>query len=145
MLEVPAFAHGGYLSAIAPHVRSKSDRAPGGRVILGAMPGEGGFDMQVLKIFGKEKFDQVSLFATVTLPWAVRLTDYGKSVEILGTKNSIEIAVSPSSQDKTVRDIVQLLMGGTLPALELIPSMLTITLMNVNQVRELKYFQNFQI
>ena len=47
---VPAFAHGGYLRAMEPHIQAKSDRAPGGRVIIGAMPGEGGFDMQVLKI-----------------------------------------------------------------------------------------------
>ena len=131
---VPAFAHGGYLKAMAPHIRTKSEHAPHGRVIIGAMPGDGGFDMQVLKIFGKEKFDSVSLFALETLPWAVRLTDYGKSVEILGTKKDVEIAVSPASEGETVMAIVQKLMGQELPKLELIPCLLAVTLMNINQV-----------
>jgi hypothetical protein len=47
---VPAFAHEGYLNAIKPHLGHKSSKTPDGRVILGAMPAESGFDLQVSRI-----------------------------------------------------------------------------------------------
>ncbi len=131
---VPAFAHGGYLKAIKPYIRKRGSKAPGGRVILGAMPGESGFDMQVQHILGDEVFNSIALFALETLPWAARLTEYGKSADILGTKFDVDVAVTPRSMGPEVVKTVQKLMANQHPRLHFIPSMLVVTLMNINQV-----------
>ncbi len=125
---VPAFAHGGYLEAIKPFVRTSGSKAPGGRVLVGAMPGGSGFDIQAQSILGGEIFNNISLFALETLPWAVRLTEYGKSADILGTKLTVDMAVTPTSMGKEVTAVVQHLMGQELPRLRTIPSQLAITL-----------------
>jgi ketopantoate reductase len=66
ILALPSFAHEMYLRAIAPFVQ------PG--VIIGAMPGEGGFDMCARHVFGNDFVDQSNIFALETLPWACRIT-----------------------------------------------------------------------
>ena len=131
---MPAFAHGSYLEAIKPHVRKAGSQAPGGRVVLGAMNGEGGFDIQAQSILGEELFSNIALFALSTLPWAARLSEFGKSVDVLGTKLTLDAAVTPMHLAKDVVGTIQKLMAGQIPQLELIPSMLSITLMNPNQV-----------
>ncbi len=131
---MPAFAHGGYLKAIQPYIRKLGSKAPGGRVILGAMPGQSGFDIQARHILGEEIFNSIALFALQSLPWVARLSQFGKSVDVLGTKLIVDAAVNPSSMAKDVLGIVQKLMAGPQPRLNLIPSMLAITLMNPNQI-----------
>ena len=65
ILAVPSFAHALYLRAVAPFV------APG--VVIGAMPGEGGFDLCARHVLGSDFVDQSNLFALETLPWACRI------------------------------------------------------------------------
>ncbi len=131
---MPAFAHGEYFKALQPYIRMSGSNAPGGRVVLGALPGESGFDIQAQHILGEEVFNSISLFALQTLPWAARLTELGKSVEVLGTKQTVDVAVTPSAEGKEALVTVQNLMAGPLPRMNQIPSMLTITLMNPNQI-----------
>ncbi len=125
---VPAFAHGGYLEAIKPYIKKSGSKAPGGRVLVGAMPGGSGFDIQAQSVLGQEIFNNISLFALETLPWAVRLTEYGKSADILGTKLVVDMAVTPTNIGKEVTAAIQNLMGAELPKLNTIPSQLAITL-----------------
>ncbi len=131
---VPAFAHKGYLEAIKPHIRTSGSKAPGGHVILGAMPGEGGFDIQAQHILGADIFNNITVFALETLPWAVRLSEYGKSVDILGTKYAVDMAVTPWNMGRATTSVIQKLVAHDHPKLTLVPSMLTITLSNMNQV-----------
>lgn len=79
-MPLPAFAHQGYLEAIAPHV-------PEGAIIVG-MPAYPGFCWLVKSVLGP-KAASVKVVGTDTLPWACRLQEYGASAEILGTKRSI--------------------------------------------------------
>jgi len=65
ILAIPSFTHELYLRAVAPHVK------PG--VVIGAMPGEGGFDMCARHVFGAEFVDQSNVWALETLPWACRI------------------------------------------------------------------------
>jgi hypothetical protein len=65
ILAIPSFTHEMYLRAVAPHVK------PG--VIIGAMPGEGGFDMCARHVFGNEFVEKSNVFALETLPWACRI------------------------------------------------------------------------
>ena len=65
ILAIPSFTHKLYLRAVAPFVK------PG--VIIGAMPGEGGFDLSARHVLGSDFVDQSNLFALETLPWACRI------------------------------------------------------------------------
>ena len=65
ILAIPSFTHELYLRAVAPFVK------PG--VVIGAMPGEGGFDMCARHVFGTDFVDQSNIFALETLPWACRI------------------------------------------------------------------------
>lgn len=65
ILAIPSFTHELYLRALAPHVK------PG--VVIGAMPGEGGFDMCARHVLGTDFVDQSNIFALETLPWACRI------------------------------------------------------------------------
>lgn len=124
---LPSFAHQMYLEAIAPYVK------PG--VIIGAMPGEGGFDMCARHVLGTEFVDQSNIFALETLPWAVRIVEYGKSVEVLGTKKEIDVVITEGSgrSAESVRQMLQQLVGSA-PDLKLACNFLAVTLMNINSV-----------
>jgi len=65
ILAIPSFTHEMYLRTIAPHVK------PG--VVIGAMPGEGGFDLCARHVLGADFIDQSNIFALETLPWACRI------------------------------------------------------------------------
>ena len=65
ILAIPSFAHELYLRAVAPYVK------PG--VVIGAMPGEGGFDLCARHVLGNEFVEQSNVFALETLPWACRI------------------------------------------------------------------------
>ena len=54
------------------------------------MPGEGGFDLCAIHVLGREFIRNSNLFALETLPWACRILDYGRQVEVLGTKKEVE-------------------------------------------------------
>lgn len=127
ILAIPSFTHEIYLRAVAPFVK------PG--VIIGAMPGEGGFDMCARHVFGADFVDKSNIFALETLPWACRIVEYGKSVEVLGTKKEIDVVITEGSisSAETVRQLLQQLIG-TAPDLKLACNFLAVTLMNINSV-----------
>ncbi len=161
LLAVPAFAHGGYLEAIKPHVRKSGSKAPGGRVMLGALAGQSSFDVQVSyslhsygcscsynyrgrgsrscsfclcvpfqvhAIFGQELYDACTLFNVETLPWAARFREFGKSADILGTKESVDIAVTPHEAGPEVIAILRKMMAAELPKYSQVSGMLALTL-----------------
>ncbi len=103
-------------------------------MILGATPGQSGFDIQAQSILGQDLFDSLAIFDLETLPWAARLTEYGKSADILGTKESVDLAVSPPRLGQQVASVLANLMGGPHPALNLVPSILALTLSSINSV-----------
>ena len=124
---LPSFTHGMYLQALKPYLKQG--------VILGAMPGEGGFDLTARHFLGDELVGQCDLFALETLPWACRIVDYGKVVEDLGTKKEIDIVVSPKVGG-AVQPVVSLLQDliGRLPLLKPAANFLAVTMMNINSV-----------
>ncbi len=127
ILAIPSFTHELYLKALKEHLM------PG--VILGAMPGEGGFDLCARHILGNDLVNTSNLFALETLPWACRIMEYGKSVEVLGTKKEIDVVVTPS-QGGSVERVLQLLqrLVGRLPKMVPACNFLAVTLMNINSV-----------
>uniref|UniRef100_A0A7R9Z8Z1 Opine dehydrogenase domain-containing protein n=1 Tax=Pseudictyota dubia TaxID=2749911 RepID=A0A7R9Z8Z1_9STRA len=124
---IPSFGHQLYLEALKPHLK------PG--VILGAMPGEGGFDLCARHVLGDDFVNKSNLFALETLPWACRITEYGKSVEVLGTKKEIDVVITPKggeSIDPALK-LLQKLVGKE-PIMEPACNFLGVTLMNINSV-----------
>ena len=124
ILALPAFAHEGYLKVIEPYVNKT--------LTVGAFPGQGGFDTCVRSCLG-DKGDDCVVFAGETLPWACRTVEFGKKVEILGTKKEIDVAVSPASKSRPTLELLQTLLGKE-PKLVSVGSFLSITLMNINMI-----------
>lgn len=125
---LPSFTHEMYLKALKPYLKQG--------VSIGAMPGEGGFDLCAIHNLGSEFVRHSNLFALETLPWACRITEYGKSVEVLGTKKEVEVIVSPkygTTKDGFVTDVLHNLIG-RLPEFDPADNFLSVTLMNINSV-----------
>ncbi|XP_076440474.1 opine dehydrogenase-like [Babylonia areolata] len=78
---VPAFAHAQYFSAIAPYVQPIT-------AIIG-LPGQPGFEFQCLDILKEDVAKKCAILSYESLPWACRILQFGKLVEILGAKDSL--------------------------------------------------------
>lgn len=70
---VPAFAHAQYLEAIAPYIDDNT-------VIVG-LPGQSGFEFECINLLG-DKAKRCTVVTFESLPWACRLNEFGKRVEI---------------------------------------------------------------
>uniref|UniRef100_A0A1I8GAJ9 Stress-induced-phosphoprotein 1 n=3 Tax=Macrostomum lignano TaxID=282301 RepID=A0A1I8GAJ9_9PLAT len=127
LLVVPAFAHAGYLRALLPNITP-------GTVICG-MPGSPGFPFEVDGILGPELSAQVTLMDWATLPWACRLLEFGRHVEVLGTKESMRGSVRLGTVPSRVDPVpcLQSLLGQR-PVLNASGHILGITLGSVNQI-----------
>jgi hypothetical protein len=122
ILAVPAFQQQTYLEAIKPFLTDG--------VVVGAMPGLGGFDIALRQVFGSEVQRCGAIFALSTLPWSCRIRSYAEEVDVLGTKLSAEMFVWPREREESVRQELQSLLGPN-PKLILTPSPLSTTLMNI--------------
>ncbi len=124
---LPSFTHEMYLKALKPYLNEG--------VTIGAMPGEGGFDLCAIHNLGSEFVRKSNLFALETLPWACRIMEYGSCVEVLGTKKEVEIIVSPKqgTTKESVADLLHELIG-EYPRFDPADNFLAVTLMNINSV-----------
>lgn len=127
ILALPSFTHEMYLNKLKPYLKKG--------VVIGAMPGEGGFDMCARHVLGDDFVSASSIFALETLPWACRIVEYGKSVEVLGTKKEIDVVITPpagESIDSTLATLQKIV--GAAPKMVPTTSFLAVTLMNINSV-----------
>ncbi len=124
LFAVPAFAHEQYLNALKPHVQP-------GTVLVG-IPGQAGFEFAVRGIWG-DLAKQCTIMSFESLPWACRITEFGKSAEVLGTKGvllgAVQVGNPPPPSDPTA--MVQSVLG-ELPKLTTKGHLLGITLMATN-------------
>ncbi|KAK3704031.1 hypothetical protein QZH41_006180 [Actinostola sp. cb2023] len=118
---LPAFAHEQYLKAIKPYIE------PG--MILVGLPGQSGFEFQVHGILG-DVTKQCAIVSMESLPWATRITEFGKSCEVLGIKESLlgAIRTGSSSPKKDPQTLLQSLLGAK-PVIDIKGDLLSITLM----------------
>ncbi len=126
LLALPAFAHGSILQTIAPFL----DR--GAR--LGALPARGGLDYQVralLAVHDHSPPAPYTLFGLQTLPWACRITTYGREVTVLGTKAVVDLAAMPAAAAPLLARQLSPLFGVHLHP---ISSFLGLTLANTGQL-----------
>ncbi|CAH1785598.1 unnamed protein product [Owenia fusiformis] len=124
IIAVPAFAHAAYLDAIKSYLK------PG--LIIVATPGQPGFEFEVKSKLG-EGVSQCNVVCIETLPWACRIKEFGRQVEILGCKVSmtgaIKYADPPAGPDP--QDTFQFLLGPE-PVLNIKGHLLAVSLMSVN-------------
>jgi len=118
---MPAFAHEQYLNAIKPYIE------PG--MILVGLPGQSGFEFQVRGILG-DVTKHCSVISMESLPWATRITEFGRSCEVLGTKESLVGAIRTGSTPpkKDPQATLQSLLGDK-PVLDIKGDLIAITLM----------------
>jgi hypothetical protein len=125
IIALPAFAHAGYLAALAPHLER-------GCVIVG-LPGQCGFEYEVRQILG-DRFDQFAVLDFDSLPWVCWLEEFGRTVCVGGIKKQIfgamREALGPSRVDDPVSALQRLL--GKPPRIVVSGHFLGVTLQSVN-------------
>ena len=121
---VPAFAHQGYMEALKPHIKP-------GSVVVG-LPGQAGFEFAVRGTWG-DLSREVTIMSFETLPWATRIKEFGRSVEVQGTKRTLLGALQPGRSPPT-EDPTGLLQGiiGPEPKLTVKGHLLALTLLCYN-------------
>ena len=95
ILCVPAFAHSQYLDEINKHheICNGTNKNKNKKLIIGAFPSACGLEFAFLKKLNNIE-NNIILCNATTLPWACRIEEYGKSVEILGLKSGIDMFIS---------------------------------------------------
>ena len=102
LLSLPAFAHEIILRDVAPYL--------GDGAWIGALPARGAFDWCAREVLGEVEKPSV-LFGLQTLPWACRIREYGREVEILGTKAAVDLAAWPSDHAEGIAALLSDLLG----------------------------------
>ena len=122
---VPAFLHWQYLTSLEPYLED-------GCVIVG-LPGQNGFEFEVRKALGR-RLDQCIVMNFDSLPWVCRIIEFGRIVQICGTKDKLVGAVQGDLSRARVRDPLASLQRllGKLPKLTISGHLLGITLRSPN-------------
>nr|BAF94330.1 tauropine dehydrogenase [Cellana grata] len=81
---VPAFAHESYFEAIKPYVKPN--------MIIVGMPGQPGFEFQCFSIL-KDIAPKCCVIVFEGLPWAARITEFGRAITVLSTKDFLNCVV----------------------------------------------------
>lgn len=97
IMTLPIFAQEPTLKLMVPYIEEGT--------CLGAIPGGAAFDALIYETFGERKAKTCDIFGTRTLPWACRITEYGKTVSILGTKENDQIVVNSNRSDLVINQI----------------------------------------
>ena len=102
-MSMPGFLHSIYLKSMAPYIKP-------GTTIVG-LPGNGNFNLEVHKILGEEKFNQMNIVSTKTLPWVCVTHEFGKTGDIQGVKEFLDTACRPSGSTKEICEILTEMIG----------------------------------
>ncbi|KAF8820340.1 naD/naDP octopine/nopaline dehydrogenase, alpha-helical domain-containing protein [Cardiosporidium cionae] len=129
----PANAHYPILKKIACYLQP--------HVLLGTLFAQGGFDWAVLRALDGDLSRVHAIFGIQNIPWLCRIREYGKSVEILGPKQSLWLASIPlESACSTARLVAVMFEIRT----EVVPNFLSLTLTPSNQIiHPARYFGIF--
>lgn len=121
-LIVPAFAHEQYFREISPFI--------GDNTLIVGLPGQAGFEFQCLHMLG-EKAKHCTIMSTESLPWACRILEFGRLVQILGFKETLgasKLQGSISNLKQSPFESVQKVLGPK-PVLREIQNYIAVNLM----------------
>ncbi|KAL4237124.1 hypothetical protein ACF0H5_005505 [Mactra antiquata] len=118
---VPAFAHQQYFDAIVKHIKPNT-------IIVG-MPGQAGFEFQALKCLG-DVASKCAILSLESLPWACRILEFARKVQILGFKDVLGVSLIPGHGEYSLPPLqfVQTILGKK-PALKLTQNYIAVNLM----------------
>mmetsp|Transcript_21671 Transcript_21671/g.60153 ORF Transcript_21671/g.60153 Transcript_21671/m.60153 type:complete len:412 (-) Transcript_21671:3198-4433(-) len=135
LFALPTDRHEVYLKSMRHFLQQQQEHEGSIPLMIGSMPGEGGFDLCVRNTLGPEIASKSILFSLETLPWACRVEQFGRFVRVLGTKQDIDLCVCPGTMLHKVRDLLQAMVGKA-PRIEGSPSsnFLGVSLMNPNAI-----------
>lgn len=122
LLALPAFAHETVLCALAPYLSPAA--------WIGALPARGGFEWLVRQVLPDHRG---VIFGLQTLPWACRIQRWGRQVEVLGVKNTVDLAASQGPVDAS-SDAAGHLSQWLAIAVQPVSSFLALTLANTGQI-----------
>ena len=120
LLALPSFAHESVLTALAPSL------APDARI--GALPARGGFDWLVRAVLPEHRG---IVFGLQTLPWACRIQEWGRRVQVLGVKAQVDVAAWSAEESALIAAEVSALIEVPLRP---ISGFLALTLANTGQI-----------
>ncbi|XP_063399596.1 octopine dehydrogenase-like [Mytilus trossulus] len=119
---VPAYVHHIYLSLIASCIQPNT-------LIVG-LPGHAGFELQCLDMLGNKSSNH-AIVGFESLPWACRIIEYGKRVQLLGYKDilhaSFLVGTNCNLQFPAIETIQSIL--GSKPRIKVVSNVFVITLM----------------
>eukprot|EP01083_Nonionella_stella_P207930 754924_1 len=104
IISLPAFAHNQYLNAIKTHIKPHKNK----KCLISVFPGASGLECEWQSIFGA-KNNYFVLLSCITLPWACRILKFGQNVEILGTKNQIEVCIKKSDNNNSNKKYIEMI------------------------------------
>lgn len=121
-LVVPAFAHAQYFEAMAPYI--------GNNTVIVGLPGQAGFEFECMHFLG-DKGKACTMVTFESLPWACRLIEFGKNVEILGFKDTLGASVLKGKQCNLTRPIIETnqYILGEKPKVRRVQNYIAVTLM----------------
>lgn len=119
---VPSYVHHIYLSLLALHIQPNT-------LIVG-LPGHAGFELQCLDMLGSKSSNH-AIVGFESLPWACRIIEYGKRVQLLGYKDilhaSFLVGTNCNLQFPAIETIQSIL--GSKPRIKVVSNVFAITLM----------------
>ncbi|XP_052774594.1 opine dehydrogenase-like [Mya arenaria] len=118
---VPAFAHQQYFEAITKYIKPNT-------IVIG-MPGQAGFEFQALKHL-KDAAKLCGVISLESLPWACRILEFGRRVQVLGFKDVLGASVIPGKGKYKVSplEFAQRIMGAK-PVLKATQNYIAVNLM----------------
>jgi len=122
---VPALSHTRYLELLEPEIDD-------GCVIVG-LPGQNGFEFEVRQTLGR-KLRNCVVMNFESLPWSCRTVEFGETVRINGTKQTLAGAIQGDLKKAKLKEplaVMQRLLG-EFPKLTLSGHLLGINLMSLN-------------
>ena len=123
VLVLPAFAHEPTLRAVVPFMDEGA--------AVGAIPARGGLDFCAARTLEELHREDVTVFGLQTLPWACRIQAYGRTVHVLGVKETVDAATRPTSSLSRIVPELERMLG--LPVGKA-GNLLTLTLANTGQI-----------
>jgi len=84
----------------------------------------------------RERTPKADIISRLFCSWACRIIEYGKAVEVLGTKKEVDVVITRKQGETTVEPVVKTLqkLVGREPIMKPACNFLAVTLMNINSV-----------
>jgi hypothetical protein len=123
LLVLPAFAHEDMLLDVVRYLDHGA--------WVGAAPARGGLEYCAARVLESAGRSDVTIFGLQTLPWACRIREYGRVVEVLGVKQAIDVASRPAAHADLVTPLLERMLRRPVGRAG---SMLALTLANTGQI-----------